>query len=96
MVSGVKSLNQADIGRLKLLNSKYKGYELKWQIQSIKEIVNQVTVPAATAVMMAFRDTDTGPQLATTPHQWKNQRQRNGGLVLEMPRFNWDVPDRYV
>ena len=36
---------------------------------SIKEIVNEVAVQVATAVMMAFRDTETGPWPATTPKQ---------------------------
>ena len=26
----------------------------------------------------------------------ENQRKRNGGLLLEKPRFNWDLSDRYV
>ena len=30
------------------------------------------------------------------PNQWENQRQKNGELVLESLRFNWDVPDRDV
>ena len=64
--------------------------------ESIKEIVYQVAVQAATTVMMTFRDTETGPWLATTPNQWKNQRQRNGQLVLEKLRFYWDAPDNYV
>ena len=62
----------------------------------IKEIVNQAAVHAATLVMMAFRDTQTGPQPATLQNQWKTQRQRNGGLALEKPRFNCDMLDRYV
>ena len=64
--------------------------------ECIKEIVNQVAVQEAMGVVVAFRDTETGPQLATTPNQWENQRQRNGRLVLKKPRFSWDVPDRYV
>ena len=30
------------------------------------------------------------------PNQQENQRLRNGGLVLEKPRINWNAPDRYV
>ena len=73
-------------------------YELKCctDSESIKEIVNQVAVQAATAVIMAFRDTEIGHQPATMPDQSENKRQRNGGLVLEKARFNRDVPDRYV
>ena len=64
--------------------------------ESIKEIVIQAAMQAATAVIMAFRDTETGPWPVRTPNQWENQRQRNGGLVLEKPRFVWDVSDSYV
>ena len=64
--------------------------------ESIKEIINQMVVPVATAVMLVFRETDTGSQLATMPIQCENQRQRNAVLVLEKLRFNWDMPDRYV
>ena len=37
--------------------------------QGIKERVNQAAIQAATVVMMAFRDTETGPQPVTTPNQ---------------------------
>ena len=47
-------------------------------------------------VIMAFRDTDTGPQPSITPNQHENYRQRNGGLVLEELGFNWDAPHGYV
>ena len=50
---------------------------------NIEEIVNQAAMHAATAVMMAFKDTETGPWLATIPNQWEKQSQRNRGLVLE-------------
>ena len=30
------------------------------------------------------------------PNQWENQMKRNGGLLLEKPRFNWDLSNRYV
>ena len=63
---------------------------------SIKEMVHQVAMQAATVVMTAFRDTEPGLQTATTQYQWQNQRQRYGGLILEKPRFNCDMPDRYV
>ena len=46
--------------------------------------------------MMAFRDTETGPWSIIMPNQWENQRQRNGGLVLGKPIFNWDMTNRYV
>ena len=29
-------------------------------------------------------------------NQWGTQRQRHGGLILEKPRFNWDMPGMYV
>ena len=32
---------------------------------SIKELINQAAVQAATAVMVVFRDTETGPWSAT-------------------------------
>ena len=55
--------------------------------ESIKEIVNQVAVQAATAVMIAFRDTETGPWPAVMTNQWENQRKNNGGLALGKLRF---------
>ena len=57
--------------------------------ESIKEIVKQ-------AAVQEFRDSETGPWLATMPNQWENQMQRNRGLVLEKLRFNRDAPDSYV
>ena len=36
--------------------------------EDIKQIVNQVAIQAATAVMMAFTNTEAGPQPATTPN----------------------------
>ena len=55
-----------------------------------------MAVQAATAVMMAFKDTETGTQPATAPNQQKIQRHQSGGLVLQKPNYNWDGPDRYV
>ena len=55
-----------------------------------------MAVEAATVVMMAFRDMETGPQPARMQNQCETQRQMNGGLILEKPRFSCDVPDRYV
>ena len=46
------------------------------------------------AVMVAFRDTETGPQPATTPNHPDTQTQRHGELLLETP--NWDAQDRYL
>ena len=62
----------------------------------MKEIVNQVVGQTATVVMMAFRDTETGLLPATMQNLWETQRQRNEGLVLGKPWFNWDMPDRFV
>ena len=31
-----------------------------------------------------------------TPNHQETHRQRYGGPVLEKPKFNWDVQDRYV
>ena len=39
--------------------------------ESIKEIVNQVVVQVAMLVMQALRDTNTAPEPATMPNQWK-------------------------
>ena len=63
--------------------------------EGIRETVNQAAMQAATTVTMEFRDTETGPQPATMHNQWGIQKQRHGGLTLEKPRFNWDMPDRY-
>ena len=56
--------------------------------ESIKDIVNQAAKQADTVVMMAFKDTDTGPWPAIMPSQCQNQRQRDGGLVLKRLKFN--------
>ena len=45
---------------------------------------------------MVLQDTEKGPKPATMPNQQENQRQRNGGLVLGKPKFNWDATDRYA
>ena len=29
-------------------------------------------------------------------NQWQTQKHRNGGLILEKHRLNWDALDRYV
>ena len=44
--------------------------------ESIKEIVKQVVMQAATVVMIAFRDKEMGPQSATTPNQWKSEAKK--------------------
>ena len=44
--------------------------------------------------MIVFKDTETGPQTVTTSNQQKSET-KNEKLVLEKPRFNCDVPDRY-
>ena len=51
---------------------------------------------AATVAMLAFRDTETGPQPATTPNQQGTHRKRYGALKLEKLKYNWDTQDRYV
>ena len=64
--------------------------------QSIREIVNQIAVQPPIVVMMAFRDTETGPWPAAMPNKWGNQRQSNRGLVLEKSIFNWNMPHCHV
>ena len=64
--------------------------------ESIKEIINQVAVQVAIVVMVAFRDTETGPWPATIQNKPETQRQRHGGLILEKPRLKWDALDRYI
>ena len=59
--------------------------------KGIKGIIIQAAMWAAKEVMMAFRDTETGPQPATTANQQETQRQRHGGPILEKPTFNWDM-----
>ena len=56
--------------------------------ESIKEIVNQVAMQAATGITMAFKDTDVALWPATMLNHYENQRQINRGLVLEKLRFN--------
>ena len=64
--------------------------------ESIKEIVNQVSMQANTVVMMAFRDTETRLWPATTQNQLETQSKKNGRLILEKPRLKWDTLDGYV
>ena len=45
--------------------------------EGMKEIVNQVAVQAATAVMTVLRDVDVGPKPTPTASQRKLQRQRH-------------------
>ena len=42
--------------------------------EGIKDIVNQVAILEAVAIMMAFRDTDTASWAATTPKPSETQR----------------------
>ena len=63
--------------------------------EGIKEMVNQAAIQTATAVMMAFGDTNTRPQTTPTVSHKELQRQGHGGPVLEKPLFNWDAQDRY-
>ena len=58
----------------------YKAYKLKMaDSESIKETVNQAAVQASTVVIIAIKDTDTGPWMAPTPDQHENQRQEMEG-----------------
>ena len=60
-------------------------------IEGMKEIVNQVAIQAATAIMMAFRDTDIGAG------QWQPQTsEKNKGRGMEYQELNWDAEERYV
>ena len=56
-----KNLNQAEMA----------------ESEGIQAIVNQVAIQAVTAVMMALRDADAGPQTATKPAQ---ETLRDGGM----------------
>ena len=49
--------------------------------ESIKEIVNQVAIQAATAVFMAFRATGTGLWPGTPQKQQETHKQRDRGLI---------------
>ena len=44
--------------------------------ETIKEIVNQAVVQAATVPMMAFRDIETGPWPATMPNNMRNRGKK--------------------
>ena len=67
MVSGVKSLNFADVNSQKQTIIWYMSWNA--DSESIKEIVNEAAVQAGTVVMMAFSDIDTGTQPATMQNQ---------------------------
>ena len=58
-------------------------------------MVNQVVIQAATVVMMALRDTEAGPWLATVVSR-ELQRQRHSEPVLVKLAFNWGMHDRCV
>ena len=64
--------------------------------EGIKEIVNQVDVQAEMAVMMVFRDRDTGSWLATTKTSERHKGRDMNDLIQEKPKFYWDAQDRYV
>ena len=61
------------------------------ELEGIKEIVNQVAVQAATAVMITLRDADAEPQPTTTASHTEPQRQRHSGLILKKP--SWDAQE---
>ena len=59
--------------------------------EDIKMIINYVAIQAATAVMMAFRGVDVGPQPTHTAHKREPQIQRYNRPVLVKPSFNSNV-----
>ena len=64
------------------------------ETESNKEEVTQAVIQAATSILMAFRDIDTGPQSAPAQNQGEPQRKRHGGPVLEQFSFKTNVQDR--
>ena len=57
-------------------------YELKWQSESINEIVNQVAMQVITVIMMVFRDTETGPS-------WPQLQSRGKIRDKEIESWYW-------
>ena len=64
--------------------------------EGINEIVNQVAIQTATALMIALRDMDVGPQPTHNTSQREPQRQKHSRQVLEKTSINWNAQDRYV
>ena len=62
----------------------------------IKEVVNQLAVQAAAAVMMVLRNTEVGPQLTTMVSHREPQRRRYSWTVLVNLAFTWGMQDRYI
>ena len=60
---------------------------------NIKEVINQVVVQVAMAVMMALRDTEAGPHLSTAVSHRQSKKKRYGGPVLVKLVFNWGMQE---
>ena len=56
--------------------------------QNVKEVVNQVAIEVAVAVMMALGDAGAGHWLTTAASHREPWRQRHNGPVLVKPAFN--------
>ena len=56
--------------------------------ESIKEIINGATIQVAMMVLMALRNTETGPQLTSSISQKEPLRLRQSGPVLVKLTFN--------
>ena len=62
--------------------------------EGIEDIVNQVAIQAAMAVMMAFRDMDTGSQPATisnTKSEAQREKTRKDKRYVELLNFKLEV-----
>ena len=81
MVSGVNVSEKAD-----KITPKKQTQTKMGESESIKEVVNQLAIQAAKAVIMAFRDADAGPPpTPNTKPERKPQRQSHVESVLKRP-----------
>ena len=64
--------------------------------EGIKEIVNKVTIQAATVVMMPLRDMEARPYTTIAASQREPQKQGHSRTIHMTPAFKWDTWDRYV
>ena len=65
------------------------------EFEGIEAVVNQATIKVTTAVMMAIKDADVGPQPATkaSPREPQRERERHGTPALGKSSFNWNAQD---
>ena len=64
---------------------------MKSSQNDMQNIVNQASVKEATAVMLALRDVEVGPQQNPEISSRESQTQRVGRPALEKSSSNWNA-----